>query len=187
MDITPEMIATAYRTGALVHVSYVVMEGQPRSEFTARLIATDGDTAYYTSDGVWYSRATRSEAVAWEIDVDDAWEVALLGEPYRQGLCTALDCKWPATHTDVHWAAGGREPYRCATHAEFTVHHIAAPRADQVSWRWHELTAFLLPAVDLTRENAYWAALMRDALPTPAERRAKRAGVIARLAALDNA
>lgn len=185
LNPTAEQIEAAYRNGARVRVSYVVMADQPRSEFTARLIATDGDTAYYTTDGVWYSRATRSESVAWEIETDDAWEVALLGEAYQHGMCTVAGCEQVATYTDLHWAAAGHQPYRCAAHADTEHQSCAAPTTERVravGWDWGTLSLFLLPSSGLTHENRYWAALMRDALPTPAEARARRAMAVVRYA-----
>ncbi len=47
-------------------VSVSVIAGQPRSTFRVHAIMTVGDVLYYTTDGVWYSTATRSDIADWE-------------------------------------------------------------------------------------------------------------------------
>ena len=68
MNVTPALIARAFADRThYVEVSHAVLEGQPWAVFTAFLIGTDGDTAYYTTDGVWYSKATNDQYTSWRV------------------------------------------------------------------------------------------------------------------------
>jgi len=99
MGTTADMIATAHATAphGYVRVSTSVVAGKPRSTFVAAVISVDGDTVTYTSDGVWYSRATRSEIVAWELidafDTDGPWVsiVFVDGDDYEAAVDAAND------------------------------------------------------------------------------------------------
>lgn len=119
MDITAESIAQAYATAphGYVRVRHSIIAGEPWSSFVSTVVAVDGDTVAYTSDGIWYSRATRDESLAWElIDTPPAcehWECALIGPACAVGTDRAADlpachvagCDATPTHTDPAWSA----------------------------------------------------------------------------------
>lgn len=60
-------IARAYTRGPRATISRTIIAGQPQSLSTVRVISTNGDTLTYTSDGVWFSTATRSDITEWEL------------------------------------------------------------------------------------------------------------------------
>ncbi|MEV5068894.1 hypothetical protein MRBLMI12_000450 [Microbacterium sp. LMI12-1-1.1] len=66
--ITPDMIADAWfrRPLGMAVITHTVM-GAP-STWRAAVIRVEGDTVTTTTDGQWFSMATRSDTVAWEIE-----------------------------------------------------------------------------------------------------------------------
>lgn len=72
---TPEDIRTAYRAEQFATVERSIIAGQPRSISRVRVIRAEGDTLYYTSDGVWYSTVTRDALADWHLDPSPAYEV----------------------------------------------------------------------------------------------------------------
>lgn len=67
-------------------VSMVVLEGHAPSVWPVQVIETVGDTLIYTTDGVWYSVATRREGVTWWIATDDYSRDEALASLARMGM-----------------------------------------------------------------------------------------------------
>ena len=44
-----------------------VIAGQPRDVSRVVIVATDGDTLTYTTDGVWYSTVSRAQRASWRV------------------------------------------------------------------------------------------------------------------------
>jgi hypothetical protein len=64
---SPSTIARAYTRGPRATISRSIIAGQPRGLSTVHVISTDGDTLTYTTDGVWFSTATRNDITDWEL------------------------------------------------------------------------------------------------------------------------
>lgn len=62
---TPEDIRTAYQGREFATVERSIIAGQPRAISLVRVIRVEGDTLWYTSDGVWYSTLTRNALADW--------------------------------------------------------------------------------------------------------------------------
>lgn len=58
---TPDDILIAYAKGEMVTLTHHVMRDQAPSVSHAFLIHAEGDTVWYTTDGMWYTRSTRGE------------------------------------------------------------------------------------------------------------------------------
>lgn len=94
MNITAEMIANAYTNApnGYAVISASVIQGQPMDTRRVAVIAIDGDTLYYTTDGIWYSET-------WTITADDGriisqWEREPEDKPVRMSVA---DIRYYAT------------------------------------------------------------------------------------------
>lgn len=61
-------------TGQTARITRSIIAGQPRTVDTVAVVSIDGDTLTYTADGVWFSTATRSAVVDWELVEGDTME-----------------------------------------------------------------------------------------------------------------
>lgn len=86
---TSEQIAEAFKNGQQAIVSATVIEDAPQVTGTVRVIAIDGDTLYYTSDGVWYSTFTRGRFGDWKLNVKASdlveGDVILVDDAFKSG------------------------------------------------------------------------------------------------------
>ena len=65
-------IQAAYKTGPVAIVRNAIIAGQPWRVLTVRVIRIDGDTLYYTTDGVWFSTHHRTPGLSnWELVTTD--------------------------------------------------------------------------------------------------------------------
>jgi hypothetical protein len=139
---------------------------EPITQAEADARATGGEYAPYAGEGEG------------TVDADPVeWELALMDDAsIIPGLCTVALCTMPATYTDPAWSRAGHQPYRCAQHADTTMHVLAAPRLADATLDPEWLTLYLAHnGDDSTPTQRLSAALMRDAWLTPTERAARKA------------
>lgn len=90
----PDEIALAYAHGDTATLSYSIISGEPWHTATVRVIAVDGDTLYYTRDGIWYSAADRSRPhTKWALDapatvIDDETGNRVAGDQITGGFAS---------------------------------------------------------------------------------------------------
>jgi hypothetical protein len=74
-ELSERGIREAFESGPTATVRSAIIAGQPWSVHTVRVIKTEGDTLYCTTDGVWYSMVTNGRYSEWSLDVEAAPEV----------------------------------------------------------------------------------------------------------------
>lgn len=85
----PAHVAKLVTTGQRAVVRRSIIAGQPWSEAVVDVIAVDGDTLTYTTDGIWTSIVTDGPRSVWALVVEPEVEAAAR-VAYRGGVFPAI-------------------------------------------------------------------------------------------------